>query len=129
MTEAELLEELNTAKGWELESTCKDTWCRWDAESDEYLVELKCRRAHYDTQLIEKPKFLHCIAEAHKTGKDFLYVANTPEGTYIFNVSELNKQDYDFKWETKRLPSKTMFGKWEYVDKKVGYIDVSHALS
>lgn len=127
MTEEQLLEKLNTLEDYGFTSTNKDPYCRWDAESDKYLAELKCRRAHYTTQLIEHPKLEYCTEEAEKSGKEFLYCVNTPEGTYIFNVSKLLKEGYDFQWETRKMPNKTMFGQWEKVDKKVGYIDVNTA--
>ena len=127
MKQQELLEELNKL-GLGLEGTDKDRYCRWDAVSDKYLAELKCRRAHYNTQMIEYDK-LDCIkAEVDKTGKEFLYCVSTPKRIYVFNISELCKNNYNFNWENKRLPSHTDFGKANWVDKKVGYIDVNDSV-
>ena len=128
MTEKELLEILNDEYKLGLTHTNKDKYCRWDAQSDKYLAELKCRRAHYDTQMIEYDK-LDCVkAEADKTNKEFLYCVSTPEGVYVFNVSKLCRDSYDFKWENRYLPSKTDFANSYRKDKKVGYIDVTDAL-
>lgn len=124
MTQQELFDELNKM-GFNLKGTEKDQYCRWDATSDKYLAELKCRRTHYDTQMIEYDK-LDCVKEeADKTNKEFLYCVSTPKGIYVFNISKLCQQQYDFKWENKRLPSKTDFSGGYHKDKKVGYIDVS----
>ena len=128
MTEKELLDTLNVEFDLNLTSTDKDQYCRWDAQSDKYLVELKNRRTHYDTQLIEYDKFECVKEEADKQGKEFLYVTNTPEGLFVFNASKLCKNDYDFKWEDRRMPSKTDFANAYHKDKKVGYISVTDAL-
>ncbi len=83
MTQQELLAELNKEFSLELEGTDDDKFCRWDATSPKYLAELKCRRAHYNTQMIEYDK-LDCVkAEADKTDKEFLYCVSTPEGMYV----------------------------------------------
>lgn len=127
MTEKELLYTLKEEFDLDLTSTDKDQYCRWDAQSDKYLVELKSRRAHYDTQLIEYDK-LECVkTEADKQGKDFLYVTYTPKGLFVFNASKLCREDYDFKWEDRRMPSKTDFAGAYKKDKKVGYLHVNDA--
>lgn len=128
MTQQELLDLLNNEHSLGLEDTDKDKFCRWDAYSDKYLAELKCRRAHYNTQMIEYDK-LDCVkAEADKTDKEFLYCVSTPKGVYVFNISKLCKDNYNFNWEDKRLPSKTDFAGSYYKSKKVGYIDVNTAI-
>ena len=127
MTEEQFLTQLNTLEDYCFKSTSTDQYCRWDAESDKYLAELKCRRTHYDTQLIERPKFDNVMKEAEGSGREFLYCVNTPAGTYVFNVSQLVEEGYDFQWETRKMPNKTAFGQWEKIDKHVGYIDVSMA--
>jgi|APSaa5957512535_1039671.scaffolds.fasta_scaffold03463_9 hypothetical protein len=125
MTEAELLEQLNIKFDLDLESTERNKFCRWDSFSDKYLAELKCRRRHYNTQMIEYDK-LDCVkSEADETGRDFLYCVSTPSGIYVFNISDLCKKNYNFNWENKKLPAKTDFGGSEWVDKKVGYINVN----
>ena len=125
MTQQELLAELNKEFNLDLEGTDKDKFCRWDATSPQYLAELKCRRAHYTTQMIEYDK-LDCVkAEADKTDKEFLYCVSTPEGIYVFNISKLCQSNYNFNWENKYLPSNTDFAGTHKRTKKVGYIDVN----
>ncbi len=123
MRESELLTLLNDKMGLDLESTKEDKYCSYDAYDDKYTVELKCRRKHYSTQLIEELKLKHL----HK-GKELLYVVSTPEGVYAFNVSKLLEADYDFGWHTRKLPATTDFGRTEWIDKKVGYIDVNQSI-
>lgn len=102
-----------------------DEFCTFDGYSDEYVIEFKCRRKHYDTQLIEHKKYTANLDQADESGKEFLYIISTPEGEYVFNISKLRKKDYDFGWEDRRMPSKTDFGGQQYINKRVGYINVS----
>ena len=102
-----------------------DEFCTFDGHSDDYVIEFKCRRAHYNTQLIEYKKYKANLDQADESGKEFLYVVSTPEGEYIFNVSQLRKEDYDFGWENRRMPSKTDFSGQYHLDKRVGYISIS----
>jgi hypothetical protein len=103
----------------------KDKFCTFDAYSYDYVVEFKCRRTHYDTQLIEYKKYKANLDQADESGKEFLYIISTPNGVYVFNVSELRDQGYDFKWEDRRMPSKTDFSGQYRLDKRVGYIATS----
>ena len=102
-----------------------DEFCTFDGYSDEYVIEFKCRRKHYDTQLIEHKKYKANLDQADESGKEFLYIISTPEGEYVFNISKLREKDYDFGWEDRRMPSKTDFGGQQYINKRVGYITVS----
>ena len=103
----------------------KDEFCTFDGHSEDYVIEFKCRRAHYDTQLIEYKKYKANLDQADESGKEFLYIVSTPKGEYIFNVSKLREEDYDFGWEDRRMPSKTDFSGQYHLDKRVGYISIS----
>ena len=122
MIEEELLDYVNRKLELQLKDTNADQYCPYDAYDDKYTVELKCRRKHYDTQMIEALK----LSNLHK-GKEFMYVCSTPKGIYAFNVSKLLKDDYDFKWETRKLPATTDFNRKTWVDKVVGYIHLDEA--
>lgn len=125
MNQQELFDLLNKDFNLELEDTGEDRFCRWDAYSNKYLAELKCRRTHYNTQMIEYDKLEYVKEEADKTNKEFLYCVSTPKDVYVFNISKLCQQGYNFNWENKNLPSKTDFGGNHWKKKKVGYIDVN----
>jgi hypothetical protein len=129
MTQQELLEKLNKEFNLDLKGTDEDRMCRWDATSPQYLAELKCRRAHYNTQMIEYDKLDAVKVEADKTDKEFLYCVSTPKGIYVFNISKLCQQDYNFNWENKYLPSNTDFAGTHRRTKKVGYIGVNDSMS
>mgnify|MGYP003650880561 FL=1 len=123
MTQSELQDIASKKLGTSLTAT-KDKYCTFDAYDDKYVVEFKCRRTHYATQLIEHKKFTANLDQAEESGREFLYIISTPSGEYIFNVSKLSAENYDFGWEDRRMPSKTDFSGKYHLDKKVGYIDV-----
>tara|TARA_R110002167_G_scaffold24577_2_gene86209 strand:- start:4786 stop:5169 length:384 start_codon:yes stop_codon:yes gene_type:complete len=124
LTQSELQDIASEKLDTSLTST-KDKYCTFDAHGDDYVIELKCRRAHYDTQLIEYKKFIANIDQANESGKEFLYIISTPRGEYVFNVSKLAANGYDFGWEDRRMPSNTDFAGTQHKDKRVGYISTS----
>tara|TARA_B100001146_G_C16032144_1_gene369841 strand:- start:57 stop:440 length:384 start_codon:yes stop_codon:yes gene_type:complete len=103
----------------------QDKFCTFDAHSNDYVLEFKCRRAHYDTQLIEHKKFVTNLDQADESGREFLYIVSTPKDVYVFNVSKLARAGYDFGWEDRTMPTHTDFSNKSKKDKKVGYISTS----
>tara|TARA_R100001244_G_scaffold120284_1_gene89932 strand:+ start:289 stop:672 length:384 start_codon:yes stop_codon:yes gene_type:complete len=126
MTQDELQKIIGKRLGTDLIET-KDKYCSFDCYDGSYVVELKCRKTHYDTQLIEYKKLLANKNTADESGKEFLYAVSTPEGEYIFNISKLLADDYDFGWEDRSMPSNTEFAGTYHKKKRVGYINVVDA--
>ena len=93
---------------------------RWDCRSDcsRLLIELKCRRTHYPTLLLEKKKYDAMLSKAEELGYEPLYINSTPKGIYVFNLKDL---DIEFKVEHKH-PATTAFGNRSRVAKEVGYL-------
>jgi hypothetical protein len=107
---------------------CQDEYSRYDAEDDRYIAEIKVRNKDYSDCLIEYEKFDNNIEYANETDKEFLYIVATNRDIYVFNVSRLLKDGYDFKWEWKSLHRNSQFGGYEdKIDKQVGYINSSKA--
>jgi predicted aldo/keto reductase-like oxidoreductase len=76
--------------------------------------------------MIEYQKLDAVKSEADKTNREFLYCVHTPDGVYIFNISKLCSENYNFNWENKSLPNKSKIGSnTRWLPKKVGYIDVN----
>ena len=126
-SEKEVVFFLNKASKREFKLV-EDEYCRYDAEDDEYIVEIKVRKKHYQDCLIEYDKFDDNIGTSDNLGKDFLYVVATSEDIYVFNCSKLHKDGFKFKWDWKELPKNTDFGGSEQkVTKFVGYIPVDEA--
>ena len=126
-TEEEVISYLNEQSNRKFKPV-EDEYCRYDAEDDEYIVEIKVRKKHYQDCLIEYDKFDDNIGTSDNLGKDFLYVVATSEDIYVFNCSKLHKDGFKFKWDWKELPKNTDFGGSEQkITKFVGYIPVDEA--
>lgn len=85
-------------------------------------VELKYRHRHYDDLLIEKIKYDKLMARAAKHNTEAVYVSETPEGVFAFNLSKLPEPS----WFMKKLPATSNFENQKWIDKKVAVINVSH---
>ena len=86
-------------------------------------IELKCRNKHYDDLLIEKMKYDKLISRAEKYGTLAVYISQTPQGIYAFNLSKLPEP----KWETRGMPKTSHFNQRQFIDKVVGYLDIKDA--
>ena len=97
---------------------------RWDCYSPYYKhrIELKCRRTHYDTLLLEKKKYDAMIAETSKHLDIPMYINSTPQGVYAFNLGELVPI-----WEEKMLRETTDFGRYNQINKQVMFIKISES--
>lgn len=94
----------------------------WSADHGVY-IELKCRRAHYQTLMLEKLKYDRLVAEANKIGMLPLYICSTPEGIYEFNLDLL-----PIKWEDMdNLPATTEFANQERVTKTIAMLSLDLA--
>lgn len=75
----------------------------YDCFSRKYrvVIELKCRRKHYDELMMEKNKYDKLIAMDWKS----IYVNSTPLGVFAFKI-----MDIEPNWKTDtRMPHKTDF--------------------
>ena len=102
-----------------------DQYSKWDCVSDrhKFLIELKSRRTHYDTLLIEKIKYDSLLQRAEAVGYTPLYVNSTPKGVYSFRLNEL-----ELNWETNtKNPATSEFSNRLRVEKTVSYIPISKA--
>ena len=103
----------------------KNPISRWDCYDIETQnrIELKCRRKHYDTLILEKGKYDALILESSKNLDIPIYINSTPEGIYLFNLNEI-----DIKWFTKSLPATTEFKKRIWVKKEITELQVIKAI-
>ena len=88
------------------------------------VIELKCRRTHYDQLLIEKKKFDALIARADELGYLAVYVNSTPLGIYLWNLYNDNAID----WQQEQMPATTDFQNGNKVNKIVGFLPISKAV-
>ena len=103
----------------------EDQFSRWDCVSHkfQYRIELKCRKTHYDTLMLERDKYFALILSYVETGYKPLYINSTPKGVYVFDLSELNPE-----WTTDtRMPKKTDFENNNRVEKTYTLLEIKNA--
>ena len=85
-----------------------DQYSRYDAVNDKCYVELKYRhdQRDYDTAMIEKDKFNAITGFS----KNAVYVMWYKGKMYVWNLTKLINQGYDFNWHYKDCPKNTYFG-------------------
>lgn len=83
-------------------------------------IELKCRAAHYQELIIEKPKYDYLIKKSKKFGDVPIYINSTPKGIYLFNLKNLK-----LKWFKKPLPKTTEFKNNNYISKEIAIININ----
>lgn len=103
----------------------KNQMSRWDCYSPKFKhrIELKCRRKHYPTLLIEKSKYDAMIFESGKHMDVPMYINSTPEGIYSFDLHQIEPE-----WIFKSLRATTQFANNKNIVKKVAFLDIEEAL-
>ena len=102
----------------------KNQMSRWDCYSPKFKhrIELKCRRKHYPTLLLEKKKYDAMIFETCKHLDDAIYINSTPEGIYSFNL-----HDIEPIWVEKKLRATTEFANNSIITKEVCFLNIDEA--
>ncbi len=100
----------------------EDEFSPFDYESDDYLVEIKVRRKAYDPWIIEQLKVDTNIGIAESVKKDFIYVNGFRHLLYIWNISKLVRNNYDFGFEDREMPWTTDFEAVQIITKRTGYL-------
>lgn len=93
------------------------------SQSARLHIELKCRRSHYDTLLIEKNKFDNLIARSKQLQFSPCYINSTPQGIFAFNLLASN-----IEWQTQSLRATTDFENTATIEKLVGFLPISEAI-
>lgn len=98
---------------------------RWDcySPSTKHRIELKCRRTHYDTLLLEKNKYDAMVVECLKHNDIPMYINSTPKGIYAFDLMQIEPV-----WEVKRLRVTTDFSDQNWIYKKVMFLDINNSI-
>ena len=96
---------------------------RADGITHDAYIEMKCRRTHYPTLLIEKKKWDYLADIRARTGAKTLYINSTPKGIYQFDLGALNEPE----WFLKRMADKTDFANSGKVEKLCGFLDIRHS--
>jgi len=131
MTEEELLEHLKETSVPNLERM-EYGFSHWDCTAwyetalgrVDFILELKCREAHYPELLIEQVKYDWLIEEAGKRSARPAYINSTPRGIYAWDLYRVKEPI----WEEKILPATTAFENREQIRKVVGFLPVAEAM-
>jgi len=96
---------------------------RADGVTHDAYIEIKCRRTHYLTLMIERKKWDYLADIRARTGARTLYINATPSGVYQFDLGAINAPE----WLLRTLPTKTDFAGSEQIQKEVGFLNCRHA--
>ena len=124
MQESELFDLLKNGFIPDLQKS-EDQFSRWDCVSHkfQYRIELKCRKTHYDSLMLEREKYFALILSYVETGYKPLYINSTPKGVYVFDLSNLNPE-----WTTDiRMPKTTNFDNNNRVEKTYTLLEIKNA--
>ena len=90
------------------------------SKEKDLIVELKCRRVHYETLLIEQSKFIKLMSASYW---EVRYINSTPIGIYSFDLRMIEEPS----WIMKDCKKTTDFEDNTYVPKLVGMLDIKDA--
>ena len=103
----------------------KNPMSRWDCYSpcSNHRLELKCRKKHYSTMLLEKKKYNAMQFECMKHLDIPMYFNSTPEGIFSWNLNKI-----DPIWEINfKNPATTQFNNNNKISKEVSYLAIEKA--
>lgn len=96
---------------------------RSDCHTKLSIIELKCRKVHYDTMIIEKQKYNDLREIAKIRNKKAIYINSTPRGVYLWDITNLN-----MKWYNQDIRHTTEFEDNTKISKEVGYLSILDAV-
>ena len=96
---------------------------RADGVTSDAYIEIKCRRTHYPTLLIEKKKWDYLADIRARTGSRTLYINSTPKGIYQFDLGALDEP----QWLLRTMADKTDFAGGKPIQKLVGFLELRHS--
>ena len=122
MTQTEIIVKLNELYPDLNLVECEDQFCSCDAESDDYIVEIKSRDKEYSSWIIEKSKFEKNLVKSVETTKKFIYLTEYNGKIMTWNIHNLVRKNYDFQWTEQLMPKTTEFDNTNVIPKIVGYL-------
>lgn len=90
------------------------------SKEKDLIVELKCRRVHYETLIIEQSKYIKLMSASYW---EVRYINSTPIGIYSFDLRMIEEPN----WILKDCKKTTDFEDNSYVPKLVGMLDIKEA--
>ena len=98
-------------------------FCDYDAEDENYIVEIKNRKEFYQDKLIECVKLFKNYQNSQIKNKDFLYIVTDEKGVYVFNISKNIDEITSTKMYKTIQPESTEFNSTKQINKFVYFLD------
>ena len=127
IAEKEIIKSINKKFNVELIES-HSPYMRYDAENNNYIVEIKKRHKYYEDTVIEFEKYCWNKEYSKLKNKEFLYVVQYLQIIYIFNITTLDKEQYNYSWHWRGMPKQTEFNQTEDIDKFIGYINIKESV-
>ena len=102
-----------------------DEFSSYDAFDDNYIVEIKNRRANHKDPFLEVNKTVINMKKAKDQNKDYLYIQADGTGVYVFNISKLDLDAIPKRFYN--VPATTDFNNKERIDKEFWVLKKSYA--
>ena len=128
MTQREIIQYINKLLPFMDELIeSEDIFSSYDCENKDYIIEIKSRDKHYNPWMIEKKKFDSNTEKAKELDKEFIYLTEYRTKIITWNITNLVRVNYNFKWEERQMPRTTEFLETEPILKEVGYLYEKYA--
>ena len=98
-------------------------FCDFDAEDENYIVEVKNRKEFYQDKLIECVKLFKNYQNSQIKNKDFLYIVTDEKGVYVFNISKNINEITSTKMYKTIQPETTEFNSSKQINKFVYFLN------
>ena len=98
-------------------------FCDFDAEDENYIVEVKNRKEFYQDKLIECVKLFKNYQNSQIKNKDFLYIVTDLKGVYVFNISKNIDEITSTKMYNTIQPETTEFNSTKQINKYVYFLN------
>jgi hypothetical protein len=105
-----------------------DIYEHYDAENFKNILEIKVRNQDYDKHIIERFKYERNIEHSLVSGRTFFYVSIAYPYLYAWDITYLDKINYNYFWKTKKLNKTKMFDDNSKIPKVVGYLEKPFSL-
>ena len=101
----------------------------YDAHNQKYTCEIKKRNFESyhkyakEGLILEKKKYDKLLEKAKLNNSEALYInLFTDNKVFIWNLSELTKQEYNFNWHNMKMNKATFRSKWNKVEKQIALL-------
>jgi hypothetical protein len=101
----------------------------YDAHNSLYTCEIKKRNFESyhkyakEGLILEKKKYDKLLEKANSKNTEALYInIFTDNKIFIWNLSKLTEQNYDFNWHNMKMNKATFRSKWDKVEKQIALL-------